>query len=167
MSEHQRETAFLRDIILHDDSDERRELEKRIAQAQRDERCVIRATALAALFTALTVAGFAYGAILLDNFPYIESQSVIKVLCNIGLASLICLVAFAGLFTHYRRKLNRLREECRQVVKKLLESHAGKSRLATSRGSQLEPDNRRVAQGAAEAGDSLGRVGTLRELAGG
>jgi hypothetical protein len=127
MSEHRTETAFLRHIILYDASDECRKLEKRIAQVLLDTDCVQRAASVTALFPLLAVAGIAYGAILHDNFPFNGSEMVFTVLCVLGLASLICLVGFAGLLTLYFQKLHRLRKEARQVVIRLLESRLGKA----------------------------------------
>ena len=46
------------------------------------------------------------------------AHPVIRVLCEIGLASLICLVAFAGLLMGYRKKVNRLRDQCRPLADK-------------------------------------------------
>jgi hypothetical protein len=126
MSEHQRETKFLRHVILYDDSDEHRKVEKNIAQVQHDERCVQRLAGIMALFLMLASAGIAYGAILHKNFPYDGSELVFRILCEAVLASLICLVAFAGLLMVYRWRLNRLREEGRRLVTRLLESRLGK-----------------------------------------
>ncbi len=52
MSDHQRETAFLRQCIHYDDTAERHNLDERLTQAQRDERCVRCAVWLMALLTA-------------------------------------------------------------------------------------------------------------------
>lgn len=95
---------------LHDDTDDRHKLERRIAQVQRDARWVRRVASLTALFPALVVAGLAYGMILQEDFPYVGSPLITKILCELGLASLVCLVAFLGLMTIYRMKLNRLRK---------------------------------------------------------
>lgn len=126
MSEHHRETAFLRQLIAFDDNPEHRCLEQRIARLKRDERCVQRAASLMALFMALAVAALGYDAIFEDNFGYGRSQFVIKLVCELGLASLISFVAMAGLLIVYRFKLSRLREECRRLVTILLESRLGK-----------------------------------------
>ncbi len=126
MSEHQIETAFLRRAIHYDASNEPFKLEKSIAQAQRDERCVQRLAWAMALFLTLGLASIGYGAILHENFPYHLPERAISLFCGLVLASLICLVTCALLWTVYRRKLNRLREECRRLVMRLLESHMGK-----------------------------------------
>ncbi len=150
MSEHQSETASLRQINLPDDTDERDQLEKSIAQVQRDARCVRRVAAVTTLFPALTAAGLAYGAILQKDFPHIGSPFVTKVLCELGVASLICLVVFMGLLTAYRMKLHRLRKEYRRSATRPLNSHLGQPRLAALRGSPLEHGDRGVARGAVE-----------------
>ena len=163
MSERQKETAFLRCLILVDETEERRELEKRIAQVQRDERCVQRVAWGAALCGALAVAGLAYGAVLQENFPYSTSEIVIRILCELALASLICLMAFAGLLTVYREKLNRFQEECRQLITRLWAAHVGEPHTATLRGSHPEAGDREVAQATVEVNGCPDRLDSLRE----
>jgi hypothetical protein len=138
MNEHQRHTEFLRDMIRYGDTDERHKLEGRIAEVQRDARCVKRAAWLMGLFAALGAAGLGYGAALQENFPYGEFGFVARVLCEIGVAAMICLAVFVGLLAVYRTRLNRLREECRQLINKILESQLGKPHVAKSRGVHLE-----------------------------
>jgi len=135
MSEHPTETGFQTHSIVFDDADPRRKLEERIAQVQRDEGCVQRAASLMALFVVLGAVGFGYGAVLEQNFPYGQSSFVIKLICELGLAALISLVAFVGLLLSYRNKLNLLREECRGLVTKLLESHLGQPHIKPLGGS--------------------------------
>lgn len=126
MSELQRETAFLKDVILYDDSGDRHELEKSIEQVQRDRHCVERVAWVLALSLLMVIAGVVYGMVLQESFPYNLPEVVFRLLCELGLALLACLMAFAVLLAVYHLKLNRLREECRQLVKKLLELHLGK-----------------------------------------
>ena len=56
MSEHETETAFLRHLILYDDSEQRRKLEQSMAQVRRDTHCVQRVASVTALFGTLLVA---------------------------------------------------------------------------------------------------------------
>jgi hypothetical protein len=171
MSAHQIETAFLSSVILYDDSDEPLKLQKSIAQLQHDERCVRRLAWAMALFLMLGLAGAGYGGILQENFPYNLPQHVINVFCGFVLASLICLVAFAGLLVVYRRKFNRLREECRRLVARLLESHLGKPHIPTLAGSHRGADDREAFQGPVESGalvlaDSILRIRTKSRATG-
>ncbi len=126
MSEHQKHTEFLRQCILYDESARRQELHEGISRIQRDARCVRRAVWLMAVLIALVVAGLGYELILVDNFPYNLPQFIINIICGLGLGSLISLLAFVGLGMVYRMKLDRQREECRQLVARLLESRLGR-----------------------------------------
>jgi hypothetical protein len=125
MSEHQKETAFLRQVIRFDDTNERHELEARMVQVQRDQRSVCRAAWIVAMFAALGMAGLAYGAIFQESFPYGPSQLLVNVICELGLGALISLAAFGVLLAAYRRRLNHLRAGCRGLVMKLLECRHG------------------------------------------
>ena len=156
MSEHETETAFLRHIILYDDSAERLKLEKSIAQVRRDTHCVQRVASVTALFPLLAIAGLAYGALLQENFPYNGSELFLRVLCVLGLASLICLVSFAGLLTFYLKKLRRLRKEARQLVIRHLESRLGKPQVPTLPRSHRALDDREAFQGAMEVSGDAG-----------
>jgi hypothetical protein len=126
MNERQKHTEFLRHCLRYGESPEHQALEEKITQIQRNERCVQRAMWLMAVLTALAVAGLGYPAILVENFPYGASQFTLNLICALGLASPICLLVFAGLGMAYRRKLDQRREECRQLVTKLLASRLGK-----------------------------------------
>ena len=125
MSENQKELAFLTHAILYDGSDERCKLEQSIAQVQRDKHCVQRLTSLVVLLLMLILAGVAYGIIFQENFPYNSSEFAFKLLCEFSLALVICLAVFTSLLGIYSLKLNGLREDCRQLVKRLLESRLG------------------------------------------
>lgn len=138
MSDHQSETAFLRHCLSYDESPRRQELEQRIAQIQRDERCVRRAVWLMALLVALSATGLGYGAALGDNFPYNTPQFVTNTICAFGAGSLISLLVFVVLGIGYRRKLDQRREECRQLVQRLLEARLGKP-VASPAGVVNEP----------------------------
>lgn len=126
MSEHQKHTEFLRQCILYDESAKCQELVEGISRIQRDMRCVQRASWLMAIITALVVAALVYPAILVENFPYNVPQFVVNLIFALGLASLLCFLVFMGLGMVYRLKLDQQREECRQMVTRLLDSRLGK-----------------------------------------
>jgi hypothetical protein len=125
MNEHQRETAFLRQIIAFDDTDERHKLERRIEEVQREERCIKRLASLMVLLGGLGLAGLAYGALFAESFAYGNSQFYFNSLCTMGLASLISLAMLTCFLIGCRQKLNAIREECRQLIRKLLEGRLG------------------------------------------
>ncbi len=125
MRDHHLQTEFLKHCLRYEQSGGRQKLEQEITQFQRDERCVQRAAWLMAILTALALMGLAYPAILLANFPYSAPQSIVKLDCALGVGSLISLLAFVGLGTLYRRKLDQRREECRRMVTRLLASRLG------------------------------------------
>jgi hypothetical protein len=133
MNEHQRETAFLRQIIAFDDTDERHKLERRIEEVQREERCIKRVASLMILLGGLGLAGLAYGTLFADSFAYGDSRFYFQSLCTVGLASLISLAMLACFLIGCRQKLNAIREECRQLIRKLLEGRLGNPHLTRLR----------------------------------
>lgn len=141
MNEHQKETTFLSHIIRYDDSDEGRKLQQSIAQVQRDQCCVQRVASVMALFPALALAGVAYEIVLQNNFPYDGPHRGLRLLCEVGLASLISLMAFAGLLMGYRVKLKRLRDQCRRLVTHVLESRLGTPHPTPPPRVHREPDH--------------------------
>jgi hypothetical protein len=118
---------FLAQSIRYDESARRQELTEEIVQIQRDARCIRRAMWLMAILAALVVLGLGYGVILVDNFPNNVPQFILNIFSVLTVSWLICILAFAGLGMVYRRKLDRRREECRQIVTRLLESRLGKA----------------------------------------
>jgi hypothetical protein len=130
MKARQRETAFLRQVILYDDTPERRDLEARITQLEREAWCVRRAIWLMAVSSALATAGVCYCAIFLVDFPQnmtlFGTRFMVKAFFALGLGSLISLLAFVILAMIYRKELDQRREECRRLVARLLESRLGK-----------------------------------------
>ena len=126
MSDHHRETLFLRQCILYEEGAERQQLEERIGRIQQDARCVRRAAWLMALLTALVVAGLGYAMVLVDNFPYSVPHFIITFALGVGVGSLISLLVFLSLGRFYRMRLDQRREECRRLVAKILESRLGK-----------------------------------------
>ena len=150
ISEPQSEAASLRRIFLYDKSDQGCKLEKSIVQVLHDQRCVRRVASVTALFPLLALAAVAYGMLLQENFPYNGFELVFRVLCELGLAALFCLVGLAGLLTLYRKRLHRLRKEGLRLVVRLLESHLGKPPILSSRSSQQVIEGGETFQNASE-----------------
>jgi hypothetical protein len=133
MSEHQKETAFLRHCLRYGGGAEHQAMDEVIVQIQKDERCVRHAVWLMALTAGLTAVGLGYGTVLIENFPQDASQLIAKIIFALGLASMTSLVVFIGLGVVYRQKLDRRREECRRMISALLESRLGAATEAMSR----------------------------------
>ena len=144
MSEHQKQTAFLRECLLYDDTPDRHKLEERITQIQHDERCVRRAVWLMALFAALAMAGICYTVVFLLDYPQSMSQLlthlISNVFCALALGSLICMLSFMGLGMVYRKELDQRREECRRLATRLMESRLGKPRALKKAAPELLPE---------------------------
>ena len=125
MNEHQRNTAFLRQCLLYHEAPERHQLEERLTEMHRNERCVRRAVWLMVLLISLATTGLCYSGIFLTKYPQNQSPFIVRILCDLGLASLICLMAFLSLGRIFRKELERRREECRRLAMKLMESRSG------------------------------------------
>src|SRR5438445_12102381 len=108
MNDHQRQTEFLRQCLLYDDSKESQLLAGKIRQLQHNERCVGRGVCLLVLMGLLGLAGLAYLAIFLEEFPQnmpgFMTRFITKVFCVMGVSSLICVPAFLGLQAVYRKR---------------------------------------------------------------
>ncbi len=116
-----RATGILKHSIDSNNTLEHRKLVERIAQVERDERCVQRVVSLTAGFTGLAVVGVGYGLILQEDFAVGPLSFVARLLCEIALASLFSLMGMVGLWLVYRSKLNGLTRDCRRLVIELLE----------------------------------------------
>ena len=126
MNDRQRQTEFLRQCILYDGSKASHLLAERIRQLQHNERCVGRGVWLMLHVGALALAGLAYLAIFIEDFPQnipgFMTRFITQVFCVMGLSSMICVPVFLSLQVVYRKELAHRREDCRQLATKLLES---------------------------------------------
>ena len=109
MNDHHKQTEFLKRCLRYEESARHQELEQQITRIQRDESCVRNAVWLMAVLTALAIAGLGYPAILLANFPYSAPQTIVDLVCVLGVASLVSLVAFVILGMVYRKMLDKRR----------------------------------------------------------
>jgi uncharacterized membrane protein len=136
MSEHQKQTDFLKRCLLYDDTAESRKLAERIAQGQQDQCRVQRGLRLMAALAVLAVVGLCYSAVFLTYYPQsifgFTSHFISQIFCVLGLVSTICLLVFAYLGVVYRINLDQRREQSRQLVSKLMESRMGKPVITPS-----------------------------------
>lgn len=122
MSKRQKQTAFLRTLILHGDGEMRAQLQGRIKQAERDELCVWRALWLVSLLAVLSCVGICYSAVLIPEFFRSSSHFVVRFFFGLGLASMVCAAVFLGFWMWCRGVLNRVQEDCRRFVMATLEA---------------------------------------------
>src|ERR1051326_5025069 len=78
MSKRKQQTAFLRALVLHGDSDERADLQARMVRAERDEQCAWRALWLVTLLAVFSCCGLCYAAVLIPQFFTNSSHLAVK-----------------------------------------------------------------------------------------
>jgi len=122
MTEYRKQAAFLKALMMYDDTVEHRVLAERIANAEKNERCLLCACRLVGLIALVGLTGLGYSAVLLPEFFDSATHIVIHIFSAMGLGSLLCLVAFLGLWFWYRSVLNRIHEECRRLITGMLDS---------------------------------------------
>ena len=90
-------------------------------RAERDEQCAWRALWLVTLLAVFSCCGICYAAVLVPHFFHNSSHVAVKIFCGLGLASLICAVAFLCFWVWCRAVLNRIQQECRRFIMATLE----------------------------------------------
>lgn len=139
MSERQKDTRFLKTLILCDDSEHGRTLQEKIKRAEKDEKCIRGAVSLVTLLGMLCLSGLGYAAVFVPQFAHFSSHIATRLCCIVGLGSLICLVVFLGYWFWYRAVANRVYEECRRFLRPLLESRM-KEATVTHRNGNVRVD---------------------------
>jgi hypothetical protein len=141
MSDHQKDTEFLKRLIHCENSEKSRQLETRISEAETRERIVRCALAQVAILAALAISGLCYAAILLPDFPQNRSQLILKIFLALALASGISLVAYFGVWIHCRFTLNGLRDQCRDFISAALERSWDRLKTIPFPGTVQEADS--------------------------
>ena len=121
MSKRRQQTAFLKALVLQGSAQEQAQLQDKLSLAERDEQCAWRALWLVTLLAVFSCCGICYAAVLLPQFFQNSSHVSVKLFCGLGLASLICAVAFLGFWVWCRAALNRIQEDCRRSIMATLE----------------------------------------------
>lgn len=122
MSEIKKQAAFLKTLLMYEDSAEHRALCERLANAQTSERCILCACRLVGLLALLGLAGIGYSAVLLPQFFDQATHVVIRVFSALGLGSSFCFLVFVGIWFWYRSSVARIHNECRRAITKMLET---------------------------------------------
>jgi len=99
---------------IHTEPLEIEQIETALADLQRRMRCLRRALAVMLLLGGVATAGLCYCTVLLPEFPQSFGQFLmqltVRLLFALGLASLVCLLAFSVLHVVYRHDLAHKRE---------------------------------------------------------
>jgi hypothetical protein len=120
MTERNKQNDFVRELIRSHDCADSRDLESRIARAERDERCIWRALLLALLLALFSVAGLCYSAVFLPEFFRHQTPAAVWFFSAVLFASGICLLSFGLFWCWYRSISNALYHEARKFVLKRL-----------------------------------------------
>lgn len=120
MSEYQKQTAFLKKLVLHEDTPSNRALCERLAAVERNERALRCASRLVGLIAMLGLAGLCYSAVLLPQFFDNSTHLVIRLCTALSFGSSLCFALFLGLQYSCRYSADRLHAECRVVISKML-----------------------------------------------
>lgn len=119
MSEYRKQAAFLRKLVMHEDTPANRDLCERMAHVDHCERCTQCACRLVGLIALLGLAGLGYSAVLLPEFFDSSTHFIVRLCCALGLGSTICFAAFLVLWFSYRRTSSRLHAQCRVIIAKI------------------------------------------------
>jgi hypothetical protein len=116
MSDYNEETTFLRRILLYDPSSKSKRVDELIDRVHGDHACVRQATELSAVIILLVL--------VLSRTEFFQSEPKVRLwaLSVIAIAAVICLVTFLCVLVVYRVRLNRLRNECRSLIRNLVET---------------------------------------------
>src|SRR5205085_10143264 len=106
MSERQKQIQFLKALIGRQDSGECQVLRERIHRAEREERFLRRMIFLLLVLMLLSMAALCYATVFWPELFQARFQFLLKLSCVLGLASLICLIAFTGYWLWHRVLLN-------------------------------------------------------------
>jgi len=117
MTERRRQTEFLKELMQSQDCEECRDLETRIRQAERDERCICSAMIIAVSLALLSLLGLGYSTILAADAGADSSITTLKVFTTTLLASVICLAGLVGFLYSSRQATNHLYYECRTFIR--------------------------------------------------
>lgn len=119
MSEYRKQAAFLRKLVMQEDTPENRALCERMAHVEHCERCTQCACRLVGLIALLGLAGLGYASVLLPGFFDNSTHFIVRLCSALGLGSAVCFAAFLVLWFSYRRTANHLHAQCRVIIARI------------------------------------------------
>jgi hypothetical protein len=116
MNERQKQTVFLKRLLQREETEQQIQLQRCIARAERDEKCVCSAMHLVGLVGLLAFCGLCFEAIFVEDFFINPTHLMTRLLGYLGLGSAICWIMFLGYWLWHRALTNRLYEEGRRLL---------------------------------------------------
>ncbi len=127
MTGRQKETRFLKTLLMSHDSAECHVLKERIKLAEQDEKCIRSAVYLVSILGLLSFSGLGYTAVLVPEFAQFHSHLATKFFCALGLGSVIGVSIFLVFWLRYRMATDRIYDECRLFVHSMVEAKSQSS----------------------------------------
>ena len=117
----------LKVLLAREGGAESLRLHVRLKRAELDTKCLLRATFVAGSLFILSSVSLGYCALLMPDLLFNTPHFAIKILALLCLASFISEVEFLGCRIWHHIALTRLRRECHQLLRALVESQPGTS----------------------------------------
>ena len=116
MTERQKESAFLKDLLRGEENELCNRLHSQITKSEQNEKCVRCALFTVSVMGLLSVAGVAYSAVLLPDFFNNATPFLVRLFTALTLACGLCLSVYVSLWFSYRATTNQLLGEVRRFV---------------------------------------------------
>lgn len=120
MSEHQKQTAFFKQIFQVAGTPERRRLKERIQKAEDDVCCCRRAMLRLFGLVAVSVVGCLYTIVIVPEVVLDHKHVLRKVFQVMAIGSAMSLLTYAGCWFYYRAVLFQVHSECRRYLMSLI-----------------------------------------------
>ena len=115
MTEADRNTRFLSQLVVHERVRAEQALAQRLNEARDHERAVRRATAAVAILGLASVCGIGYSTLFAPELDE-TGRILLRLFYITGLASVICLFGFLCFWVHTRSHRRHLHEQCRTTI---------------------------------------------------
>jgi hypothetical protein len=116
MTERQKESAFLKDLLRGEENETCTRLHSQIIKSEQNEKCVRCALFTVATMGLLSLAGVGYSAVLLPDFFNNATPFLVRLFTALTLACALCLAVYVSLWFSYRATTNQLLGEVRRFV---------------------------------------------------
>ena len=116
MTERQKESAFLKDLLRGENNELCSRLHSQIVKSEQNEKCVRCALFTVSIMGLLSLAGVGYSAVLLPEFFDNATPFLVRLFTTLTLACCLCISVYVSLWYSYRATTNQLLGEVRRFV---------------------------------------------------